>query len=370
MRPSSPSPGSASPPPSRRSCSCATRPPVLGRRSESAPRCRRRATCASGAWARAARCSSAPRPRCSASSCSSCTTRATSARRPRRPRSASCRSSARSCASSPAGARTARGCASRPMRRIAARNAALLAAVGALATGPGVLLYPLLAVAAISTMSWNGLAFTAAAEISGRARAGHGDEPAEHARSRSVACWRPPPSACSSRRRRGPPPTSSSRSRRSRPSRCCAPLEGDEDDRIAAARASRARDPRTAPRGGDMTTDVTEVQSGLEGVVAFATEIAEPDREGGALRYRGVDIEELVGSRALREGLGAARRRRASSPGCRPRSRTRSRALGRPARRRAVARWRRSPRSGASASSSTSATSRRARTSRARRSWR
>ncbi len=39
----------------------------------------------------------------------------------------------------------------------------------------------------------------------------------------------------------------------------------------------------------------TEVQSGLEGVLAFATEIAEPDREGGALRYRGVDIEELVG---------------------------------------------------------------------------
>jgi sugar phosphate permease len=59
-----------------------------------------------------------------------------------------------------------------PMRRIAARNAALLAAVGALATAPGVLLYPILAVAAISTMSWNGLAFTAAAEISGHARAG------------------------------------------------------------------------------------------------------------------------------------------------------------------------------------------------------
>jgi citrate synthase len=30
--------------------------------------------------------------------------------------------------------------------------------------------------------------------------------------------------------------------------------------------------------------------------VAFATEIAEPDKEGGALRYRGVDIENLVGS--------------------------------------------------------------------------
>ena len=39
----------------------------------------------------------------------------------------------------------------------------------------------------------------------------------------------------------------------------------------------------------------SDVQSGLEGVVAFATEIAEPDRAGGALRYRGVDIEDLVG---------------------------------------------------------------------------
>jgi citrate synthase len=39
----------------------------------------------------------------------------------------------------------------------------------------------------------------------------------------------------------------------------------------------------------------SEVQSGLEGVVAFETEIAEPDKEGGALRYRGVDIESLVG---------------------------------------------------------------------------
>jgi citrate synthase len=38
-----------------------------------------------------------------------------------------------------------------------------------------------------------------------------------------------------------------------------------------------------------------EVQSGLEGVVAFATEIAEPDKAGGALRYRGYDIEDLVG---------------------------------------------------------------------------
>jgi sugar phosphate permease len=59
-----------------------------------------------------------------------------------------------------------------PMRRIAARNTLLLAAVAALTTGPGALLYPVLGLAAVSTMTWNGLAFTAAAEISGRARAG------------------------------------------------------------------------------------------------------------------------------------------------------------------------------------------------------
>src|SRR5437879_6395357 len=39
-----------------------------------------------------------------------------------------------------------------------------------------------------------------------------------------------------------------------------------------------------------------EVPSGLEGVIAFSTEIAEPDKEGSALRYRGVDIEDLVGT--------------------------------------------------------------------------
>jgi citrate synthase len=40
---------------------------------------------------------------------------------------------------------------------------------------------------------------------------------------------------------------------------------------------------------------VNDFRPGLEGVIAFETEIAEPDREGSALRYRGVDIEELVG---------------------------------------------------------------------------
>jgi citrate synthase len=47
----------------------------------------------------------------------------------------------------------------------------------------------------------------------------------------------------------------------------------------------------------DMAEDVAavEVHEGLEGVIAFRTEIAEPDKEGSALRYRGVDIEEIVG---------------------------------------------------------------------------
>jgi citrate synthase len=40
---------------------------------------------------------------------------------------------------------------------------------------------------------------------------------------------------------------------------------------------------------------MSDFKPGLEGVIAFHTEIAEPDRDGGALRYRGVNIEDLVG---------------------------------------------------------------------------
>jgi citrate synthase len=40
---------------------------------------------------------------------------------------------------------------------------------------------------------------------------------------------------------------------------------------------------------------MTDFKPGLEGVVAVETEIAEPERDGGSLRYRGIDIEELVG---------------------------------------------------------------------------
>jgi citrate synthase len=46
---------------------------------------------------------------------------------------------------------------------------------------------------------------------------------------------------------------------------------------------------------GDPPPPPPGFRSGLEGHVAFRTEIAEPDKDGGALRYRGVDIEDLVG---------------------------------------------------------------------------
>jgi len=39
----------------------------------------------------------------------------------------------------------------------------------------------------------------------------------------------------------------------------------------------------------------TDFRPGLEGVIAFESMIAEPDKEGDALRYRGVDINDLVG---------------------------------------------------------------------------
>jgi hypothetical protein len=63
--------------------------------------------------------------------------------------------------------------------------------------------------------------------------------------------------------------------------------------------------PRPDEEGNDVPSDVSgavhrpgrarRVPPGLEGHIAFRTRIAEPDRDGGALRYRGVDIEELAG---------------------------------------------------------------------------
>src|SRR3954452_1350185 len=50
-----------------------------------------------------------------------------------------------------------------------------------------------------------------------------------------------------------------------------------------------------ASKTNGVPTMATDYSPGLEGVIAFETEIAEPDKDGGALRYRGVDIEDLVG---------------------------------------------------------------------------
>src|SRR5690349_4184259 len=61
--------------------------------------------------------------------------------------------------------------------------------------------------------------------------------------------------------------------------------------------AARAHRPAAAPRQAIrrvMADTETVFKPGLEGVIAFETEIAEPDKEGNALRYRGVDIEDLV----------------------------------------------------------------------------
>src|SRR6202167_3386208 len=60
---------------------------------------------------------------------------------------------------------------------------------------------------------------------------------------------------------------------------------------FSPAHPSGSHEDPTRKRG----TPMSDFKPGLEGVIAFETEIAEPDKEGGALRYRGVDIEELVG---------------------------------------------------------------------------
>jgi citrate synthase len=66
----------------------------------------------------------------------------------------------------------------------------------------------------------------------------------------------------------------------------------------ATVRTTRRRgidQPGTPGYVAPREAQVSDFVPGLEGVVAFETEIAEPDREGGSLRYRGVDIEDLVG---------------------------------------------------------------------------
>ena len=59
-----------------------------------------------------------------------------------------------------------------PMRLMAGASSVLLVAVAALTHAPGALVVPALVGAGVLAMSWNGLSFTAAAEMSGRTRAG------------------------------------------------------------------------------------------------------------------------------------------------------------------------------------------------------
>ena len=119
----------------------------------------------------------------------------------------------------------------------------------------------------------------------------------------------------------------------------------------------------------DSTPD-PDFKPGLEGVIAFESTIAEPDKEGGALRYRGVDIEDLVGHVVLRPRLGPARRQRVRP---RPAARRAVPAPGahrrRPRRRPVRARHARA-RSGASSRRSTSTPTRPATTWPASPSWR
>jgi citrate synthase len=43
------------------------------------------------------------------------------------------------------------------------------------------------------------------------------------------------------------------------------------------------------------STEQSDFKPGLEGVIAFESEIAEPDRAGGALRNPGENNDDLVG---------------------------------------------------------------------------
>ena len=59
-----------------------------------------------------------------------------------------------------------------PFRRLAATAAGLLLAAAALVPAPGAVAVPVLMAGGVAAMSWNGLSFAAAAEISGRRQAG------------------------------------------------------------------------------------------------------------------------------------------------------------------------------------------------------
>ena len=103
--------------------------------------------------------------------------------------------------------------------------------------------------------------------------------------------------------------------------------------------------PCTSPRATSTAGNVDRIKRsrlmsdfvpGLEGVVAFETEIAEPDKEGGALRYRGRRHRGPGRPRLLRQRVGPAGRRRLQPRSAARRAVPDPRALRRHPRRRAV----------------------------------
>src|SRR5215218_1067751 len=91
-----------------------------------------------------------------------------------------------------------------------------------------------------------------------------------------------------------PAPTRRAR-RRSRARRRPPRLSRAHFQRLGSTATVRAVPARTCPARRGACEMADDFVPGLEGVIAFETEIAEPDKDGGALRYRGVDIEDLVG---------------------------------------------------------------------------
>jgi hypothetical protein len=92
-----------------------------------------------------------------------------------------------------------------PFRRLATAAGVLLLAASL--GGPAAV--PLLMAGGVAAMSWNGLSFTAAAEISGRRQAGQGDGESRTRPMRVVAAGVPSGWARSRRPSRGTPSSSS-----------------------------------------------------------------------------------------------------------------------------------------------------------------
>ena len=194
-----------------------------------------------------------------------------------------------------AGARIARACASRCCAASPLADAVLLAAVAVLATGPGALLYPLLAVAGVSRCA--GTAWPSPPPPRSPAVARAGTAMSLQNTIVSVGGALAPIAFGVVRRgdvvdRRATRPRARAAGGLRRP----APARGRGGRPQRSTRAPRARElPNRSPwRRHEHRRDRSPVRPGRR------RRLRDRDRrarqEGGALRYRGVDIEELVGN--------------------------------------------------------------------------